>query len=128
LGHLTSTGLSGKAHLDFIAGAKRAYEQARQRDPSLAPLLPGRGGRVQANGAIRVFLPTTRGEAVYVVRPSNEWRYALVGTTPRRPVVRGAAQATTPVARVRRAIDAALAELVDIEARARAAESPPNAA
>ena len=117
--------LPDKAHLNFSQGAKRAYKRACQRDLSLSPLVPGRVGRAEVNGRIRVYLPTTEGEVVYVVSRSEEWSYTLERQKARPSRHVTGASAVSPAARLSAALDAALSAIVDIERRAHAAGQTP---
>jgi hypothetical protein len=125
MAQVLNSNLPDKAHLNFSQGAKRADRRACQRDSSLPPLVPGRVGRAEVNGRIRVYLPTTEGEVVYVVSRSEEWSYSIERQKARPSRHVTGASAVSPVARVRRAIDFALTELADIERRAHAVEQSP---
>ena len=57
--------------------SRALYRRARERDPSLPPLLPT-AGKVEVKDAIRVVLPTVAGLAVVVAAPVGGWRFRLV--------------------------------------------------
>ena len=78
------------------------------------PLVPG-AGKVIANGKLKVELTTIDGETVaYIAKPVMTWRYELDTTVHPKVVNR----VVTPADRVKRALDAALDEIVSLEKRA----------
>ena len=84
------------------------------------PLVAG-AGKVVANGKLKVELTTIDGDTVtYIAVPTMTWRYEL-DTTAHPKVVNRVMAPATPGDRVRRALDAALDEIVNLEKRARAA-------
>ena len=94
-------------------GVRRHHRKHKGR-----PLVPG-AGKVVANGKLRVELTTIDGEIVaYIAKPVMTWRYELDTTAVRPKVVNRASAPVTPGDLVRRALDAALDEIVTLERRA----------
>ena len=81
------------------------------------PLVAG-AGKVVANGKLRVELSTVDGGTVaYIAVPTMIWRFKL-DTTARPKVINRVSPPATLGDRVRRALDAALDEIVTLERRA----------
>ena len=94
-------------------GAARRHHKKRN-----GRLLVAGSGRVIAKGKLGVELPTVDGDIVtYVASPDMVWRFTL-DTSARPKVVNRFVAPATPADRVKRAIDTALTELVDLERRA----------
>ena len=93
-----------------VDGAKRHHRLKKGR-----PLVAG-AGEVIANGKLKVELETIDGDIVaYIAAPTMTWRF-LPDTS--APKVINRVSPASPADRVKRAIDTALTELVDLERRA----------
>jgi hypothetical protein len=109
--------------LNILDKARRHHRWAMRKDPTLAPLVDG-GGKVLANGSLKVALPLVDGTTVvYGAAPVTEWYFHREAKAPRRNG-HTTVKPLTPAALIQRGVDMALSGLVEVERRARAAEQP----
>jgi hypothetical protein len=107
-------------HINILGNAKRKYLREAARNLTLPKLAYG-AGKVDARGdKLLVVLPTRGGgAAVYTAVPTAGFRLKREpNLKPRLSVV----ETPTPGERLKAAIDSALAELAEIERRARATQ------
>ena len=106
-------------NLNLLDKAKRHHKRARAKDPTLSAYAGG--GRVVANGLLKVELPLVDGTMItFSARPAVEWRFI------QEPGLKNAPAKLSPSDRAKQALNVLLNVLVDAEHHIHSAEPKPD--